>query len=275
MQSSQSTFSKYFRPFFGSSILLLFVVLAVFASWIAPFGPDEMDLTQRLAGPSWLHFFGCDLNGGDVFSQIIYGSRTSLYVGLATVIISIGLGTIVGLWTGYHGGWADWILMRIVDVLMAFPGILLAMSLAALMGPSLNNVVIAISATGWTSTARLVRGQVLSAKNYQFVEASHALGSTSTRLIWRHILPNILPHLCIQATFSLSGVIIIESSLSFLGFGAQDIVASWGGLLSQGTSVLLEAPHVSIAPGIAIILLVLALNFLGDWLRDYLDPKYH
>jgi peptide/nickel transport system permease protein len=262
------------RIWFGTSFLGLAVFVALAAPLIAPYDPENMDdIALRLAPPSADHWLGNDLTGGDVLTGIIYGTRTSLYIGFLTVFLSVTLGISIGLLAGYKKGIVDMLLMRSVDLLMAFPGILLAMALAALMGPSLHNVVLAITATGWTSSARLIRGQVLSLTEREYVTATRALGASGWRIVFRHIFPGTLSPLVVLATFSLSGVIIIEASLSFLGLGAQDGAPSWGALLSQGRTQLVEAPHLAIAPGVAIFMLVLALNFLGDALRDILDPR--
>jgi len=261
------------RIWIGGAILIFAFIVAIFAPLLAPFPIDDTDISLRLAPPSAEHWLGNDLNGGDILTDLIYGSRTSLYIGFLTVSFSISIGVFLGLMCGYKGGLWDAIVMRFADLLMAFPGILAAMALAAMLGPSLHNVVIAIAATGWTSTARLIRGQVLSLRERDYVQASRALGATDRRIIWRHILPATYSQLAVHATFSLSAVILIEASLSFLGLGSQDSSPSWGALLAQGRTSLTQAPHVSIMPGIAIMLMVLALNFLGDALRDLLDPK--
>jgi len=261
------------RLIFGLTVLLLFTIAAALAPWLAPTQPSDMDITLRLTPPNRYDWFGRDLNGSSVLTAMLYGSRTSFYISALTVALSVSVGTWLGLIAGFKRGWIDSLIMRIVDLLMAFPGILLAMALAALMGPSRNNVVLAIAATGWTSTARLIRGQTLTLREREFVTASTALGATNQRLIWQHIFPGTLPTLLVHATFSLAGVIIVEASLSFLGLGAQDGAPSWGAILGQGRSVLVEAPYLSLIPGIAIALLVLALNFLGDALRDHLAPR--
>lgn len=264
------------RVWFGLAVLGSVVALALLAPYIAPTEPDEMDLALRLTTPNWrmpADFLGRDLNGGSVFTSMLYGARTSLYISFLTVLISVTIGTTVGLIAGYKRGAYDMILMRLVDLLMAFPGILLAMALAALMGPSRHNVILAIAATGWTSAARLIRGQTLSVREREFVQASQAMGATDLRTIVRHVFPSTLSPLLVHATFSLSGVILVEASLSFLGLGASDGAPSWGAILGQGRTVLTEAPFLSIVPGAAIALLVLALNFLGDALRDLLDPR--
>jgi peptide/nickel transport system permease protein len=261
------------RIWFGGIVALLFVGAAIGAPWLAPTGPDDMDIALRLTPPSAADWLGRDLNGGSVLTAMLYGARTSLYISAATVFLSCTLGTAIGLLAGYRGGMIDTVLMRTVDLLMAFPGTLLALALAALLGPSRNNVILAIAATGWTSAARLVRGQTLSLREREYVQASQALGARDLRLIWRHVFPATLSPLTVHATFSLSGVIVVEAGLSFLGLGAQDGAPSWGAILGQGRTVLTEAPYLSIVPGVAIAILVLALNFVGDALRDILDPR--
>jgi peptide/nickel transport system permease protein len=254
-------------------IVVILVGASILAPWLAPTEPEDMDITLRLVPPNDDDWLGRDLNGGSVMTAMLYGGRTSLYISFITVFLSVTIGAGIGLIAGYKRGIIDTLLMRTVDLLMAFPGILLAMALAAFMGPSLNNVIFAIAATGWTSSARLVRGQALSVREREYVTASKALGANDLRIIFKHVFPTTLSPLVIQATFSLSGVIVIESSLSFLGLGAQDGAPSWGAMLSQGRNVLTEAPYLSIFPGIAIVLIVIALNFIGDAMRDILDPK--
>ncbi len=262
------------RVIFGITTLAVISFMALFAPWLAPTSPDDLDITKRLLPPSSSEWFGRDLYGSSVLTAMLYGARTSLYISVMTVALSVTLGTSIGLIAGYYRGKVDMVLMRIVDLLMAFPGILLAMALAALLGPSKNNVILAISATGWTSAARLVRGQTLSLREREFVQAAKALGAKDFRVIWHHVFPETLSPLLVHATFSLSGVIIVEASLSFLGLGAQDGAPSWGALLGQGRTVLTEAPYLSIIPGAGIALIVLALNFLGDALRDMYDPRH-
>ncbi|MCX6107159.1 MAG: ABC transporter permease [Proteobacteria bacterium] len=275
MRSSTQGFKWATNPrlIFGLVVIVSVTATSLLAPWLAPTNPDDIDITLRLTPPGALDLFGRDLSGGSVLTAMLYGGRTSLYISTVTVFLSVTIGSWVGLIAGYKRGWVDTLLMRLVDLLMAFPGILLAMALAAMLGPSRNNVILAISATGWTSAARLMRAQTLSIREREYVVASRALGAKDLRLIWRHIFPATLSPLLVHATFSLSGVIIVEASLSFLGLGAQDGAPSWGALLSQGRTVLLEAPYLSIIPGVAIAMLVLALNFVGDALRDILDPR--
>lgn len=262
-------------PFiFGVTVVAVVIFSAIFADLLAPYGLEDGSFMKRLQPPSDAHFLGCDLFGNDILTMMLYGARTSLYVGALTVFLSLTVGISLGLISGYYGGIVDMVLMRLVDIFMAFPGILLALAITSLMGPSLNTIVFSIAATGWTSAARLIRGQVLSIRERDYVQASKALGASSRRLMVRHILPQTLSPVIIHATYSLSGVIIIEAGLSFLGLGAQDGGITWGGLLAQGNKIALnEAPHLTLAPGLAIFFLVVALNFIGDALRDAFDPK--
>ncbi len=262
------------RFWIGASILGLTFLVALFAPWLAPYELGNADLLERLCAPNSLHLLGCDIEGEDVLSLMLFGTRISLYVAFLTVLLSMAFGTCVGLVSGYWRGMVDTVIMRIVDIFMAFPGILLALTLTAIMGPSLYTIIFAIAISGWTSTARLVRGQVLSIREREFVQASRALGAQSSRLIFKHIFPSIWTPLIVHASFSLSSVIIVEAGLSFLGFGARDSVLTWGGLLGQASQVEVDlAPHLALIPGTAIFVLVVGLNFLGDALRDALDPK--
>lgn len=260
------------RMIFGIALILIIFTLSFFADFFSPYAIGDRGIEFRLCPISGEHLLGCDLNGADVFTLLLHGGAVSLFVGFSTVIISSVLGTIIGLITGYWGGSVDFIFMRVVDILMAFPGILLALFMTAVMGPSLNNIILAICFTGWIGFARLIRGQVMSLKNFEHVEAARAIGLSDFKIISRHIFPFLSAPLIVHGTFSLSGVIIVESSLSFLGLGPQGQVASWGELLSQGKEVLIEAPSLTLAPGLAIVFTVLALNFVGDALRDYFEP---
>ena len=257
----------------GFIILLSLILISLFAPVLSPFELSDRSIENRLCEASTEHILGCDLNGGDVLSSLFHGGRVSLFVGIVTVSLGLFIGTFIGLLTGFFGGWFDFLFMRVVDILMAFPGILLALFMSAVLGPGIENIIIAISLTGWIGFARLVRGQTLGIKKLEHVEAARAIGVGSFPIIFRHIFPMLTAPLIVHATFSLSGVIIVESGLSFLGLGPQGDMASWGELLSQGKEVLVEAPILTLAPGLAIVLTVLSLNFLGDALRDYLDPR--
>ena len=257
----------------GAVIVLLTVVAALAAPWAVPYDPSSQQLSLRLERPSPSHPFGLDELGRDIFSRVLAGARISLMVGITVVGISSIAGIVLGAIAGYFGGWLDEAISRSIDVLLAFPGILLAIALVAVLGPSLKNVVMALSAIGWVGYARLVRGQVLRAREFEFVQAARALGARTPRILFRHVVPTTLPAVMVQATLGMAGAILAEASLSFLGLGVQPPTPSWGTMLNGGRVHLLDAPHLTIFPGAAIAVLVLGFNFLGDGLRDVLDPK--
>lgn len=256
----------------GALILALILALALLAPVVAVHQPLQTDLAGALRGPAAGHPFGQDRLGRDVFAQVAYGARASTLIAVAVVALTVLVGVAIGAAAGYLGGAVDAVAMRIVDIFLAFPGILLAIALAGVLGPNLANLVIALAVMGWVSYARLVRAQVLGLREREYVAAARAVGAGRWRVVTRHILPNALSPVIVQATFSAAGVIIAESSLSFLGLGPQD-VPTWGGLLAQGAAYLLYAPHIAFFPGLFIMLTVLALNLVGDALRDALDPK--
>lgn len=257
----------------GAAILALMVALALLAPVLTTGTPLQTDLDGALRGPATGHPFGQDRLGRDVFAQVAYGTRASLLISISVVTLTVLVGVAAGSAAGYVGGVVDVVVMRVVDIFLAFPGILLAIALAGVLGPNLINLVIALSVMGWVGYARLVRAQVLSLREREYVAAARAVGAGPWRVVARHILPNALSPVIVQATFSAAGVIIAESSLSFLGLGPQD-VPTWGGLLAQGAAYLLYAPHIAFFPGLFIMLTVLALNLVGDALRDMLDPKF-
>jgi peptide/nickel transport system permease protein len=257
----------------GAVIVGVAVLAAVIGPVVAPFDTASQDLPLRLTGPSLRHWFGLDELGRDILSRVLAGARISLLVGLVVVSISSAVGILVGAIAGYFGGRVDEALSRIIDVLLAFPGLLLAIAMVAVLGPSLSNVVIALSLIGWVGYARLVRGQVLRARELEFVQAARALGARTPRVLLRHVIPTALPAVSVQATLGMGGAILAEASLSFLGLGVQPPTPSWGTMLNYGRIHLLDAPHLTIFPGLAIAVLVLGFNFLGDGLRDALDPK--
>lgn len=257
----------------GATITAGFIFIALFAPYIAPYSPYEQDFYNGLAGPGAGHLLGQDSLGRDILSRIIYGARVSLLVGFVTVFISATIGITLGAVAGYFGGRLDEAIMRISDVFLSFPGILLAIAVMAVRGPGLENVIVALSIMGWTGYARLTRGQVLSLREREFVLAAEALGAPPKRIIFSHILPNIAAPLIVEATFGVAAAIVGEAGLSFLGLGAQPPTASWGSMLSEGRNFLLIAPHLTTFPGIAIMLVVMGINFLGDSLRTTLDPK--
>ncbi len=252
---------------------LAFITIAGLAApWLAPWSPTHPDLDHVLEGLTAAHPLGTDVIGRDVLSRVIYGARVSLVVGITVVAFSLTGGLLVGGLAGLIGGWTDRVLSGIIDVLLAFPGILLAIALIAIVGPGLSNVVFALSALGWVPFARLVRGQVLLLREQEFVVAARGLGVGPTRILLRHLLPNLIGPLSVQSTFATAGAILAEATLSFLGLGVQG-QPSWGSMLDHGAEVFLLAPHLAFAPGLAILVTVLALNFVGDGLRDWLDPR--
>ena len=257
----------------GLGVLLLFAIVAPLAPLVSPHDPNEQNLSRRLEGPSIQSLLGRDEFGRDILSRIIFGSRISLSVGILVVSISLAVGVSVGIIVGYVGGWFDEIVMRLVDVVLAFPGILLAIALMAVLGESLFNVVLALCITGWAPFARLARGEALSMRERQFVVAARALGASLPRVVMRHILPNIISPILVRATLGMAGVIVAEAALSFLGLGVRPPTPSWGAMLNAGRAFILVTPHLVIFPGIAIMLVVLSLNFVGDGLRDLLDPR--
>jgi peptide/nickel transport system permease protein len=256
----------------GIAILLLFAAAALLAPEIAPYDVTRQNLANDLVAHSGEHLLGTDKLGRDILSRLIYGSRISLMVGITTVIFSAAIGLLIGSLSGFFGGWLDQLLMRLVDILMAFPGILLAIAFTAVLGPGLDHVILALCLIGWTGYARLVRGEILSLRERAFVQAARALGCKPSRMILRHLVPNLLPPLVIQATFGLAAAIIAEGSLSFLGLGVEPPTPSWGAMLNEGRQFLLVAPHLTTYPGLAIMLTVLALNLVGDALQEKLEP---
>src|SRR5436190_9856653 len=257
----------------GAAIVLVAVVAALFGPAVSRVDPSAQELASRLDGPSAAHWFGLDELGRDIFSRVLAGARISLMVGIVVVSVSSFLGTLLGSIAGYFGGAIDEGISRVIDILLAFPGILLAIALVAVLGPSLTNVILALCVIGWVGYARLVRGQALRARELEYVQAARALGAGPARVVIRHVLPTAFPAVIVQATLGMAGAIIAEASLSFLGLGVQPPTPSWGTMLDAGRSHLFDAPHLTIFPGVAIATLVLGFNFLGDGLRDRIDPK--
>jgi peptide/nickel transport system permease protein len=258
----------------GLVLTILLVLGAIAAPLLAPHDPNEQETARRLEAPSKEHPLGLDDLGRDVLSRIVYGARVSLRVGFSVVILASLVGVTLGAISGYFGGFVDVIVMRTCDILLAFPGILLAIALVAVLGPSLNNVILALATIGWVGYARLVRGQVLKVREMEFVTAAKALGAKSPRVIVLHVLPNVINPVIVMATLGLAGAILSEAALSFLGLGVQPPTPSWGAMLTAGRRYLGLANHLAIFPGAAIMLAVMGLNFLGDGLIDALDPKY-
>lgn len=257
----------------GLVIIVVLVIMAVLAPWIAPFDPAKQSWTAVRKAPSLANWFGTDESGRDLFSRVVWGARASLMAGVVSISIAVGLGVPIGLLAAYRGGFTDTIISRITDAMLACPFLILAIALAAFLGPSLTNAMIAIGVTSTPIFVRLTRGQVMAVKVEDYVEAARSVGNPAYRIAFRHILPNILPALLVQATLSIAAAIIAEASLSFLGLGQQPPAPSWGSMLNTAQRFLTQAPWMAIFPGIAIFLAVLSFNLLGDGLRDALDPK--
>ncbi|SPE43821.1 Dipeptide transport system permease protein DppC [Candidatus Sulfotelmatobacter sp. SbA7] len=273
----------------GALLVAIFIILAVFAPWISPQDPAHIDLPARLSPPSSAHWCGTDELGRDILSRLIYGSRISMLVGSSVVAASLSLGLLIGSLAGYYGGRLGLLIgslagyyggrldrfinIIVMNAFLSFPGILLAIAFVAFRGPGIFNLVLALSLGGWVGYARLVRAQVLAAREKEYVEAARALGATDLRVIVRHILPNIIQPVIVQAAIGMAGAILAEATMSFLGLGVPPPTASWGTMLNDGRAHLFDAPHLVLFPAASVMLAVLSFNFIGDALRDYLDPR--
>ncbi|HEX8147080.1 MAG TPA: ABC transporter permease [Pyrinomonadaceae bacterium] len=261
---------------FGLVFIVLLVLVALFAPWIATHDVGATDLLARYKGPSAEHWLGTDATGRDVFSRVVYGARISLQVGLVVVAVSAAVGTFIGALAGYYGGWIDRVVSGYVfNVFLAFPGLLLAIAMVAFLGAGLGKLILALCVIGWVGYARVMRGQVLKVREYDFVQAARALGARDWRILLFHVLPNAVQPLIVQASLGMAGAVLSEASLSFLGLGVPPPAPSWGAMLEEARDLatLSRAPHAMLAPGLAIAVTVLAFNFLGDGLREYLDPR--
>jgi len=258
----------------GVALVITFVLCALLAPLLAPYDPAQIDLTNRMEPPTQRHWCGTDELGRDICSRLIYGSRISLMVGSSVVLVSLFLGLIIGSVAGYYGGIVDrFFNVVLMNAFLSFPGILLAIAFVAFRGPGIFNLVLALSIGGWVGYARLIRAQVLAAREREFVEAARALGASDARALLRHILPNIVQPIIVQAAIGMAGAILAEGTMSFLGLGVPPPTASWGAMLNDSRSYLFDAPHLALFPAIAVMLAVLAFNFIGDALRDLLDPR--
>jgi peptide/nickel transport system permease protein len=258
----------------GVVLVLVFTACALFAPWLAPKDPAFIDLPARLQASSNAHWFGTDELGRDILSRVIFGARISMLVGSCVVVASLGIGLIVGSIAGYYGGRVDRIVNVVVmNAFLSFPGILLAIAFVAFLGPGIFNLILALSIGGWVGYARLVRAQVLAVKEREFIEAARALGASDLRIIVRHILPNIIQPVIVQAAIGMAGAVLAEATMSFLGLGVPPPTASWGTMLNDGRSHLFDAPHLVLWPAAAVMLAVLSFNFIGDALRDLMDPR--
>ncbi len=258
---------------FGLAFIILLVLVAVFADFIAPYDPNTQDLTKRLQPPSWENPFGRDEFGRDLLSRVIYGSRISLTVGVVVITLSLLIGMTLGALSGYFGGWVDIVIMRVADVFLAFPGLLLAIGLTAVLGPNIYNVMAALAIVNWPGYARVVRSQVLYIKGLDYVEASRVMGASNARILVNHVLPNSFAPIIVLATIGMGWAILAEAGLSFLGLGVQPPTPSWGAIISTGRDFIFRAPHIITIPGIVLATSILAFNLVGDGLRDALDPK--
>jgi peptide/nickel transport system permease protein len=258
----------------GGGLLLVFLLCALFAPWLAPHDPSQLDLGARLQAPSAAHWFGTDELGRDVLSRTLYGARVSLTVAVAVVGLSLAAGLVLGMAAGFYGGWIDTAVnVYLSNAFLALPGILLAVAVVAFLGPSLGNLIIALALAGWVNYARLVRAQVISMKEREFVQSAGALGATDLRLMARHILPNIAQPVLVQAAVGMAAAVLAEATLSFLGLGVQPPTATWGAMLNAARSHLFESPYLVFFPAAAVAMCVLAFNLIGDGLRDSLDPR--
>jgi peptide/nickel transport system permease protein len=258
----------------GMVLVIVFVAFALFAPWIAPHSPYAIDLPSRLQPPSAAHWFGTDELGRDILSRVIYGARISMLVGGSVVAGSLLLGLVFGSIAGYYGRFADrFFNIVVMNAFLSFPGILLAIAFVAFLGPGIFNLILALCIGGWVGYARLVRGQVLVVKEKEFVEAARALGASDWRIVTRHILPNIIQPVIVQAAIGMAGAVLAEATMSFLGLGVPPPTASWGSMLNDARLHLFDAPHMVLFPAAAVMLAVLSFNFIGDALRDYMDPR--
>jgi peptide/nickel transport system permease protein len=258
----------------GVILVIIFTGFALFAPWIAPQNPAYINLPARLSPPSLMHWCGTDELGRDILSRLIYGARISMLVGSSVVAFSLAIGLIIGAVAGYYGGRLDrFVNVVVMNAFMSFPGILIAIAFIAFRGPGIFNLILALSIGGWVGYARLVRAQVLAAREREYVEASRALGASDLRIIAVHILPNVIQPIIVQAAIGMAGAILAEATMSFLGLGVPPPTASWGAMLNDGRSHLFDAPHLVLFPALAVMLAVLSFNFIGDALRDFLDPR--
>lgn len=257
----------------GGLIILAFVVIALFVPWIAPFEPTEQHILDSLQPPSATYWLGTDEYGRDLFSRALYGTRPALLVGVLSVLVSIGIGVPIGLVAGYRMGWIDRAVGWMMDIMLSFPSLLLALMIVTLLGAGVTNLVVAIGIAHVPIFVRLTRSSAMVVRNHEFVVASRSFGATDARILRRHMLPNVLGPIIVMSTLSIAGAIREEASLSFLGMGIQPPNASWGNLIRDGIGFILEAPWMAVAPGLALTLSVLAFNMIGDSLRDMLDPR--
>jgi peptide/nickel transport system permease protein len=273
---SQHPLLQHRLALLGLILLVIFTLCAIFAPLLAPHDPAQLNLTARLIPPSSTHLFGTDELGRDILSRILFGARVSLTVAVAVVAISLTFGTVLGMISGFYGGFSDTVInIYLTNAFLSLPGILLAVAFVAFLGPSLINLILALALAGWVNYARLVRAQVMAVKEREYVQAARSLGATDLHLMFRHILPNIIQPLLVQAAIGMAGAILAEATLSFLGLGVQPPTATWGAMLNDARSHLFDSPYLVFFPAAALALCVLAFNLIGDGLRDLLDPRSH
>lgn len=270
------SFTRFLEPRlnkFSFGLTLFLIAIAVFAPWIAPFPFDAVDPALGLSPPGWPHLMGTDQAGRDIFSRVLYGARTSLSIGIVTVLLGLVIGVSLGAISGYVGGWVDEVIMRIVEIFMSVPGIVMALALVSVLGPSLPSIILALSIRRITQFSRIARGSVLSVKSQDYVTACHALGMSNIRIVFGHVLPNCIGPIIVLASVLLGNVILTEATLSFLGMGIQEPTPSWGTMIAKGNEYLTFAPWISLFPGGFLFLTMIAFNLLGDGVRDHLDPR--
>ncbi|WP_202077464.1 ABC transporter permease [Caldalkalibacillus salinus] len=265
--------SKNKAALIGGYLIIFFIIVATVGPYMMSYDPNEIEYSTKLLTPSSEHWFGTDHQGRDIFTRIVYGMKITLYVGFMSVIVGAIIGVPLGIFAGYYGGRIDAVIMRLMDILLAFPGILLALALVSVLGGSLNNVILAVGIFSVPAFSRIVRGSTLGVRKLEYIDAIRALGSSDLRIIFKHILPNILSPIIVQATLRVATAVLTASGLSFIGLGVQPPTPEWGAMLSVGRSYMFDYPHVAFYPGLAIVIVVLAFNIFGDGIRDALDPK--
>lgn len=273
LRSVVSAFNTNKTSWVGLGLFVMVVLLALLAPWISPHDPIEQDIFSKLQGPSATFWFGTDYFGRDILSRILHGARYSLFIGLSATIIAMVVGSVIGILAGYFGGKFDLLVMQTMDILLAFPSLILGLIIVAMLGPSLGNIIIAIALTTIPSFARIARAPTISVKEREFIEAGRALGYSDTRLMFKHILPNILPEILVMFSLWTASAIRIEASLAFIGLGLKPPTPTWGGMIREGFENILDSYWLALMPGLAILVVVFALNLLGDGLRDAIDPK--
>jgi len=258
---------------FGLVVVILVVSMTLFADFMAPYDPSAQDLTKRLQPPSLEHPFGLDEFGRDILSRVIHGARVSMLVGISVITLALGVGMLLGVFSGYFGGKVDMLVMRVADIFLAFPGLILAIGFMAVLGQSLTNVIVSLVLVNWPGYARVIRGQVLHIRGIEYVEAARAIGASHRSIMLGHILPNAMSPLIVLATIGMGWAILAEAGLSFLGLGVKPPTPSWGAIISSGRAYLIQAPHIATIPGLILALTILAFNLIGDAIRDALDPR--